>query len=133
MLASNEDCDNRPNIPSRNFSSDQEILILTTVPGTRDTLFYSAPDADPATIKKDEARKDVVSVTLLATGAPIATTTATLAIHVPFLTILGSNDVPTCGPNPQGEWWVRPNGILVFRCRCLPRRRNAPLLPMFAA
>jgi hypothetical protein len=30
------------------------------------------------------------------------TTTATLAIHVPVLTILGEDDVPTCGPNTQG-------------------------------
>jgi pimeloyl-ACP methyl ester carboxylesterase len=34
---------------------------LTTVPGTRASLFYSSPDADPAVIARDEERKDVVS------------------------------------------------------------------------
>jgi len=86
---------------------------LTTVPGTRITLFHSLPDADPAVIKSDEARKDVVPGTLLATGAPLATTNATLAIHVPILTILGSNDVPTCGANPQGASFDCSSGAVV--------------------
>jgi hypothetical protein len=33
------------------------------------------------------------------------TSTATLAINVPVLTILGSADLPTCGPNPQGGFF----------------------------
>jgi hypothetical protein len=50
----------------------------------------------------DEWGKDVVAGPELATGLPIVTSTATQAIQVPVLTILGSNDVPPCGPNPQG-------------------------------
>ena len=49
-----------------------------------------------------EERKDVVSATLPSTGVAIVTTTATQAIHVPVLSILGEDDVPTCGPNIQG-------------------------------
>src|SRR5215831_12146845 len=33
---------------------------FTTVPGTRMTLFYSAPDFDPSVLSKDEQSKDVV-------------------------------------------------------------------------
>jgi hypothetical protein len=43
----------------------------------------------------------VVPATLLSTGVSIVTNTATRAIQVPVLTILGSNDLTTCGPNPQ--------------------------------
>ncbi|MBV8571844.1 MAG: alpha/beta fold hydrolase [Acidobacteriaceae bacterium] len=86
---------------------------LTTVPDTRLTLFYSEPDADPAIIKADESRKDAVPGTLLVTGAPIATTNATLAIHAPVLTILGSNDVPTCGVSPQGVTFSCSSGAAI--------------------
>jgi pimeloyl-ACP methyl ester carboxylesterase len=86
---------------------------LTTVPDTRATLFYTEPNADPAVIKEDELRKDVVPGTLLATGAPLALSTATLAIHVPVLTILGSNDLPTCGANPQGVMFDCSSGAVV--------------------
>jgi pimeloyl-ACP methyl ester carboxylesterase len=77
---------------------------LTSVPGIRATVFYAPPDADPAVVTADEARKDVVPQTLLATGTSIVTNTATRAILVPVLTILGSNDLTTCGPNPQGTF-----------------------------
>ena len=75
---------------------------LTTRPGTRGALFYHLPDADPAVIALDEARKDVVSGTELNTAVPVVTSTATLAIHVPVLDILGSDDFTTCGPNTKG-------------------------------
>src|SRR5690348_7840537 len=77
---------------------------LTTVPGTRAALYYNSPDADPAVIAKDEERKDVVSASELNINAilPLVTGNATLAIHVPVLTILGESDLPTCGPNTQG-------------------------------
>src|SRR5262249_44167379 len=75
---------------------------LTTVPGTRMTLFYSAPDFDPSVLSKDEQSKDVVPATELGTGLPVVTSTATLAIQAPVLTILGAHDFTTCGPNPQG-------------------------------
>ena len=86
---------------------------LTTVPGSRTTLFYDAPDFDPAIIPVDEAGKDVVSATQLNTGLPVVTSTATLAIQVPVLTILGSNDLPTCGPNPQGGTFDCSSGAAV--------------------
>ena len=78
---------------------------LTTRPGTRAALYYSLPDADPAVIASDEERKDVVSASELSIKDILAlvTTDATLAIQVPVLTILGENDVPTCGPNTQGD------------------------------
>jgi pimeloyl-ACP methyl ester carboxylesterase len=75
---------------------------LTTRPGTRQFLFYHLPDADPAVIAQDEARKDVVSGAELNTALPVLASTATQAIHVPVLDILGSNDLTTCGPNTQG-------------------------------
>ena len=76
---------------------------LTTVPGTRGALFYQEPDADPAVIALDEARKDVVSGTELNTALPVVTSTATRAIDVPVLDILGSNDFTTCGLSTQGH------------------------------
>jgi hypothetical protein len=75
---------------------------LTTRPGTRQFLFYHLPDADRAVIASDEARKDVVSGAELNTALPVLSSTATQAIHVPVLDILGSNDLTTCGPNTQG-------------------------------
>jgi pimeloyl-ACP methyl ester carboxylesterase len=75
---------------------------LTTLPNVRVNLFYASPDDDPAVVASDEARKDLVSGTELNTALPIVTTTATRAIHVPVLTLLGSNDLPTCGPSTTG-------------------------------
>jgi pimeloyl-ACP methyl ester carboxylesterase len=75
---------------------------LTTIPGKRVTLFYSPPDADPAVVDADEASKDVVSATHLNTGLPLVTSTATLAIKVPVLDILGSDDFTTCGLSSEG-------------------------------
>ena len=75
---------------------------LTTIPGTRTELYFAAPDFDPAIIPVDEDRKDLVAAAELNTGLPIVTSTATLAIHVPVLTIVGGDDFTTCGPNPQG-------------------------------
>jgi pimeloyl-ACP methyl ester carboxylesterase len=88
---------------------------LTTLPGARKVLFYNAPDVDPAVLARDEARKDVVPGALLATGAPVATTNTTLAIHVPVLTILGSNDLPTCGPNTHGDIFDCSSGAVVAK------------------
>jgi pimeloyl-ACP methyl ester carboxylesterase len=86
---------------------------LTTVPGSRTGLYFSAPDFDPAILPVDEAGKDVVSAAELNTGLPIATSTATLAIRVPVLTILGGNDLPTCGINPQGVTFDCSSGAAV--------------------
>jgi pimeloyl-ACP methyl ester carboxylesterase len=75
---------------------------LTTLPGTRARLFLSSPDVDPAVIAADEARKDVVPGPDLITGLPVVTSTATLAINVPVLDIVGSNDYTTCGLSSKG-------------------------------
>jgi pimeloyl-ACP methyl ester carboxylesterase len=75
---------------------------LTTIPGIRASLFYSDPQSDPVGILSDEALKDVVPAAELTGGLPIVTSTATLAINVPVLTILGNADLPTCGANTQG-------------------------------
>jgi len=75
---------------------------LTTLPNVRVNLFYASPDDNPAVVASDEARKDLVSGTELNTALPIVTTSATRAIHVPVLTLLGSNDLPTCGPSTTG-------------------------------
>ena len=86
---------------------------LTTVPGVRGTLFYNAGDADPAVIAADEARKELVSGAELNTGVPLVPTTGTRAIHVPVLDILGSNDLTTCGANPQGQVFDCSSGAAV--------------------
>jgi hypothetical protein len=75
---------------------------LTTMPWTRAGLYFSSPDVDPAVVAADEARKDVVSGADLTSGLPVVTSAATLAIKVPVLDILGSNDFTTCGLSSQG-------------------------------
>ena len=98
---------------------------LTTIPGIRITLFYSAPDFDPAALATDEGRKDVVPGSQLTTGLPVVTSTATLAIQVPVLTVLGGNDFTTCGPNPQGGDFDCSSGRAVaLRKLCSIRRRR---------
>ena len=69
---------------------------LTTAPGARAGLFFAA------FIAEEEAHKDVVPVTELITALPMLTSTATRAIQVPVLTIVGGNDATTCGPGTQG-------------------------------
>jgi hypothetical protein len=86
---------------------------LTTVPGARGTLFYSASDADPAVIAADEQREALVSGAELNTGVALVPTNDTLAIHVPVLDILGSNDLTTCGANPQGYLFDCSSGAAV--------------------
>jgi pimeloyl-ACP methyl ester carboxylesterase len=86
---------------------------LTTKPGVRSTLFYSAPDYDPAIIARDEARKDVVPAAYLSTGITLVASNATQAIQVPVLTVLGGNDFTTCGPNPQGGNFDCSSGAVV--------------------
>ncbi len=87
---------------------------LTTLPGTRGTLFYSAFDSDPAVVAADdnatrfgaesfadEQGKDVVPAGEF-DGQALVTSTATTAIRVPVLIILGSDDQLLCGPDAQG-------------------------------
>jgi pimeloyl-ACP methyl ester carboxylesterase len=70
---------------------------LTTVPGVRARWFFAA------FIPEEEAHKDVVPATELATAAWFMTSTATRAIRVPVLTIVGGNDATLCGPSTQGR------------------------------
>jgi pimeloyl-ACP methyl ester carboxylesterase len=86
---------------------------LTTVLGTRGALFYHLPDADPAVIALDETRKDVVSGTELNTAVPVVLSTATRAIDVPVLDILGSNDLTTCGLSTTGATFDCSSGTAV--------------------
>ncbi|HEY3905830.1 MAG TPA: alpha/beta fold hydrolase [Streptosporangiaceae bacterium] len=76
---------------------------LTTIPGDRAADFYSA-SADPAVISYDEAHKDVVAVTDLAT---LATTWALSpgqnisdSITAPVLVVIGEQDAIFCADPP---------------------------------
>jgi len=74
---------------------------LTTAPGDRATLFYNDPQSDPVGGASDEAFKDVVPAVELTSSYQLVASAATLAIHVPVLTILGSDDLPICGSSPK--------------------------------
>jgi pimeloyl-ACP methyl ester carboxylesterase len=78
--------------------SDLDPGYLTTVPGDRAPLFYSATDSDPAVVTADEASKDVVSVTGLSQGLQAQTTGISGKITVPVLIIMGGDDAIACGP-----------------------------------
>jgi pimeloyl-ACP methyl ester carboxylesterase len=69
---------------------------LTTVPGARAGLFSAA------FLPEEEQHKDVVPAAELESALPLISSQITRAIRVPVLTILGSNDVTTCGPNTRG-------------------------------
>jgi len=86
---------------------------LTTIPNVRVNLFYSAPDDDPEVVASDEARKDLVPGTELTTGLPIVTSTATQAIQVPVLSILGSHDLTTCGASTTGGYFDCSSAVAV--------------------
>lgn len=86
---------------------------LTTVPGSRGKLFYNPRDADPAVIALDDARKDVFSGTELTTALPVVTSTATRAIDVPVLDILGGDDFTTCGLSTTGGTFDCSSGAAV--------------------
>lgn len=71
---------------------------ITTIPGKRGPLFYSASDADPQVIATDEATKDQVS----AVGVGIITLLDFLGptsrgINVPVLQAVGEKDAIFCG------------------------------------
>jgi pimeloyl-ACP methyl ester carboxylesterase len=91
-----------PAVADPNFvNSGLDKGYLTTMPGTRTILYHSTPDVDLRVLRADEAGKDVVSATDLTTSLPVVTSTATLAINVPVLDIVGANDFTTCGLSPQ--------------------------------
>jgi pimeloyl-ACP methyl ester carboxylesterase len=87
---------------------------LTTLPGTRSTLFYNPADADPNVIAADdnarpfnqetfenESGKDALSAGQL-DSLGLTSTNATLAIHVPVLIVMGADDSIFCGTDSQG-------------------------------
>jgi pimeloyl-ACP methyl ester carboxylesterase len=71
---------------------------LTTIPGTRGSLFYH--DGDPAVIAYDEAHKDVASGTLIGQAIPAffapAGTNISNSVTAPVLDIAGQNDLLFC-------------------------------------
>jgi pimeloyl-ACP methyl ester carboxylesterase len=67
---------------------------LTTLPGTRGTLFYFLPGADPNVIALDEATKDVVPLGLFIDQ--FTTYGLTQNIHVPVLNVDGNHDTLSC-------------------------------------
>lgn len=69
----------------------------TTGPGKR-SQFYNPASADPAVIAHDEATKDVVTATQLATGLPVSMSPVSLAIDVPVLLAIGEFDNIYCEP-----------------------------------
>jgi len=67
---------------------------FTTLPGTRGSLFFHLPDADPRVIAEDEATKDVVSLGLFIDQ--FTTYGLTRNIHVPVLNVDGDFDTLSC-------------------------------------
>jgi len=82
---------------------------LTTLPGVRARWYFAA------FIPEEEAHKDVVPATELATAARFMTSTATRAIRVPVLTIVGASDATLCGPGTQGREFDCTSGATVAR------------------
>lgn len=76
---------------------------LTTVPGSRLTLFGSPGNEDPAVAAGDEAHRDVLSTVEIGdTLALSLLPTSSLAIRVPVLLVDGSADTLFCGPLTLG-------------------------------
>jgi pimeloyl-ACP methyl ester carboxylesterase len=63
---------------------------LTTLPGTRGSLFYNARDTDPAVVAYDESTKGLVSATELGT-IPLFEV-ASLGVTGPMFMVLGQDD-----------------------------------------
>ena len=68
---------------------------LTTAPGVRATDFYYTPTADPQVIAQDEATKETITPTELATV--VDATPAAAAITAPVLVLDGQYDQLVCG------------------------------------
>ena len=73
---------------------------LTTVPGSRESLFYDPATTNPAVVAADEATKDTTTATELASGAAILgeppTDQPSYQITVPVLTVVGEDDSFFC-------------------------------------
>lgn len=74
---------------------------VTTLPGTRDDVFFHPPAADPAVIAYDEAHKDVTTELTLATSALVnklpPALNSTSRVRVPVLVMVGEHDALFCG------------------------------------
>lgn len=72
---------------------------LTTLPGTRESVFYDPATADPAVVAADEANKDTVTGTELAGAAILGeppTEQPSYQISVPVLAVVGEDDSLFC-------------------------------------
>lgn len=73
---------------------------LTTLPGTRESLFYDPATTNPAVVATDEANKDTTTPAELAAGASLLAEPPaqqpSYQITVPVLSIVGENDDLFC-------------------------------------
>ena len=86
---------------------------LTTMPGTRTSLFYNIADSDPNVRAQDETTKDVFSVTELITALAATGSTVSQGIDVPVLDIIGGQDKFSCGPDADGGTFDCSSGQIV--------------------
>jgi len=77
-------------------SSGLDSGYLTTLPGTRGSIFYHPAGADPAIIPVDEATKQTGTLTERSSLAAARNTTVTLAVKVPVLITVGQYDNLYC-------------------------------------
>jgi pimeloyl-ACP methyl ester carboxylesterase len=70
---------------------------LTTRPGTRSSAFYNVANADPTVIADDEALKQTVTATFMATYFAEDVNLDTSRIRVPVLIAAGQRDSIMCG------------------------------------
>lgn len=70
---------------------------LTTRPGTR-SIFYYGPSTDPTVLATDDATKQTVTATEVATFGPSELLPETRAIDVPVFLAVGRQDAFFCGP-----------------------------------
>jgi hypothetical protein len=70
---------------------------LTTVPGTRLSLFYYPPNTDLKVVELDEATKETATTGELQSVGTAFTPEASLAIRVPVFVVNGQFDQLVCG------------------------------------
>jgi pimeloyl-ACP methyl ester carboxylesterase len=88
-----------PAVEDPKFGAGYDLGYLTTVPGKRASVFYSAADTDPGVVAADEAGKDVVSATELAGAVLELTGPASRDVTAPVLIAQGGADSLFCsGP-----------------------------------
>jgi pimeloyl-ACP methyl ester carboxylesterase len=85
--------------------SDPNSGYLTTVPGTRGSLFFNTATADPAVISQDEALKDTITAGEINSAIPLVSvapaSSPTQNVTVPVLVAMGQFDNIVCGA-PDG-------------------------------